>query len=83
MAIIRKYTEVDDGCLGPEKKNNHWEMFLFISLCVEYSRKTKIGLKKYTRKVKTVKQLTGITKKDVLKKLDDYIKQENVELLVA
>ncbi len=57
MAIVKKWTEVEDECLGPDKTNTHWVMYLFIHLCVEYSRKTKRGLQKFIRRHKTIKSI--------------------------
>lgn len=81
MAIVRKWIEVEDECLGPDKTNAHWEMYLFIHLCVEYSRKTKRGLQKFIRRHKTIKPIDGKFKKNVLSQLEDYFAQSNVFLL--
>ena len=81
MAIVRKWTEVEDECLGPPKTNTHWEMYLFIHLCVEYSRKTKRGLQKFVRRGKTLKTIKGKFKKDVLAEVEEYLTQPNVILL--
>jgi len=81
MAIVKEWTEVEDECLGPDKTNAHWEMFLFIHLCVEYSRKTKYGLKKFIRRHKTIKPIKGKFKKDVLSQLEEYFAQSDIILL--
>ena len=81
MAIVRKWIEVEDECLGPNKTNAHWEMYLFIHLCVEYSRKTKHGLKTFIRRGKTIKSITGKFKKDILSQVEAYFAQSNVVLL--
>ena len=81
MAIVRKWTEVEDECLGPDKTNGHWVMYLFIHLCTEYSRKTKNGLKKFTRRGKTIETIEGKYKKNVLLQLEKYFAQSNVFLL--
>lgn len=81
MAIIRKWAEVEDECFGPDKKNAHWEMFLFVHLCVEYSRKTKRGLIKFVRRNKTVKSIKGKFKKNVLSQVEEYLTQPDVFLL--
>lgn len=81
MAIVRKWTEVEDECLGPDKTNKHWVMYLFIHLCVEYSRKTKRGLQKFVRRHKTIKSIEGKFKKDVLSQAEGYLAQSNVFLL--
>ena len=81
MAIVRKWTEVEDECLGPDKTNAHWEMYLFIHLCVEYSRKTKHGLINFIRRGKTIKLGTGKFKKDILSQVEEYLAQPNVFLL--
>lgn len=81
MAIIRKWIEVEDECLGPDKTNGHWEMFLFINKYVKYSRKTKRGLKKFTRKSKTIEHIEGKFKRIILSKLKEYLAQSNVFLL--
>lgn len=81
MAIVRKWIEVEDECFGPDKKNAHWEMFLFVHSCVEYSRKTKRGLQKFIRRHKTVKSITGKLKKDVLSQVEEYLSQSAVFLL--
>ncbi|KKN55615.1 hypothetical protein LCGC14_0580870 [marine sediment metagenome] len=81
MAIVKKWVEVEDECLGPTKTNAHWEMYLFIHLCVEYSRKTKHGLQKFIRRSRTLKTIEGKFKKNVLSQLEDYFAQSNVFLL--
>ena len=81
MAIVRKWTEVEDECLGPTKTNTHWEMYLFIHLCVEYSRKTKRGLQKFIRRHKALKTIEGKFKKNVLSQLEEYFAQSDVFLL--
>lgn len=81
MAIVRKWEEVDDECFGPDKRNSHWEMFIFVCRCVEYSRKTRHGLKKFIRRNKTVKLFNGRFKKNVLAKVEKYFAQTNVFLL--
>ena len=81
MAIVRKWTEVEDECLGPDKANAHWVMYLFIHLCVEYSRKTKRGLIKYIRRGKTIKLVEGKLKRNVLVKAEEYLAQSDVVLL--
>ena len=81
MTIERKWTEVEDECLGPDKTNKHWEMYLFIHLCVEYSRKTKHGLQTFIRRHKTIKPIEGKFKKNVLSQLEKYFAQSNVFLL--
>ena len=81
MAIERKWTEVENECLGPDKTNTHWEMYLFIHLCVEYSRKTKHGLKRFLRRHKTIKTIEGRFKKNLLSQLEEYFAQSDVFLL--
>ena len=81
MAIERKWTEVDNECLGPTKTNTHWEMYLFIHLCVEYSRKTKRGLQTFIRRHKAIKPIEGKFKKDLLSQLEGYLAGSNVFLL--
>ena len=81
MAIVRKWTEVDDECLGPDKTNMHWVMYLFIHLCTEYSRKTKHGLQRFIRRHKTLKSIHGKFKKDVVSELRKYCAQSDVILL--
>ena len=81
MAIERKWTEVDNECLGPTKTNTHWEMYLFIHLCVEYSRKTKHGLKRFVRRHKTIKTIEGRFKKNLLSQLEEYFARPDIFLL--
>lgn len=83
MAIVRKWIEVDDECLGPDKKKGKWEMYLILAMCTEYSRQTKQGPKKYIRRKKSVKPVSGKSKKDVLKQLEIYFARPDVFLLVA
>lgn len=81
MAIVRKWTEVEDECLGPDKMNRHWEMYLFVRLCIEYTRKTKHGLQRFIRRNKTIKSISGKFKKEILSQLEEYFAQPDVFLL--
>ena len=80
MAIEKRWIEVEDSCFGPDKKNQHWEMWIVTKRCTEYSRKTKRGISRFVRRAKEVVSFSGKFKKDVLGKLEEYMSRDNVFL---
>jgi len=75
--IAKRWIEVDDGCLGPDKQNSHWVMYLFVSFCVLIKRK-RLG--NYVRRRRNIHALEGRTKKELRQKLEEYMTQPNVFL---
>lgn len=78
MAVIKRWIEVDDSCFGPDKKNQHWEMFLFICRCTLIERK-RLG--NFIRRKRGVISLVAKTKKAVREKLEQFIERKDVLLL--
>lgn len=77
MAITKKWVEVDDECFGPDRKNRHWEMYLFICLCALIQRRNG---QDFVRRRKTIKPITGKTKKSVLAQLEKFMGQKDTYL---
>jgi len=78
---MKRWIELQNDCLGPDKKETGWQMFLIIKRCCSYIAKKKSGPTKIVRRKDDVIVLTGKRKKDVLKKLNDFVERKNVILL--
>lgn len=77
MAVTKRWIEVDDECFGPDKRNQHWEMFLIIYRCTLIERK-RLG--NFIRRKRDVISLVAKTKKAVREKLEQFIERKDVLL---
>lgn len=81
--IKKKWIEVENECLGPDKNFRDWEIYLFIHLCKTIQRKTKHGINEFTQCFRTIKQIKGKSKREVINQMCNFLKKKNVILLAA
>jgi len=73
--VIKRWTEVEDTCFGPDKKNGFWQMFLLIHHYTKINRHTKRGIVIFTKRQNDVAVLTDKTKKGLLVKLRKFLRR--------